>query len=210
MGISPRLAALNHDRFAAWRPDAAPPDARQAVLAFDGDVYRGLEAPATFGERDFTHAQKTLRILSGLYGLLRPLDLIMPHRLEMGTRLATSRARDLVGFWGRRITDLLREDLAASPGAAVLVDLASREYFAAVDPGLLGARVVTPAFLDEDAHGRPRMVSFHAKRARGAMAGWMVRERVTRLKDLTAFDGLGYRHDPALSAPDGPVFVHPA
>ena len=207
MSLSPRLAELNAGRFAAWEPAPSPPAARQAILAFDGDVYRGLAAAETFATRDLTHAQKVLRILSGLYGLLRPLDLILPYRLEMGTRLATARGEDLYDFWGSRVTDLLREDLAESPGTEALVDLASQEYRRVVDPDALGARVVTPTFLDAKGDGPHRVVSFFAKRARGAMAGWMVRERVTRIRWLTEFDGLGYRFDPERSRPDAPVFV---
>lgn len=207
MGVSPALAELNARRFAEWRPEHAPPAARPAVLAFDGDVYRGMDAPATFGERDFTHAQKSLRILSGLYGVLRPLDLIHPYRLEMGTRLETPRGATLQAYWGDLVTDRLRRDLRASPGTPALVNLASQEYFGAVRPEALDARVVTPVFLDAGPDGAPRMVAFHAKRARGAMAGWMVRERVTRLRALTEWDGLGYRYAPDLSESDRPVFV---
>lgn len=207
MSLSPRLAALNADRFAMWTADPPREDARQAVLAFDGDVYRGLEARETFDARDMTQAQKVLRILSGLYGVLRPLDAILPYRLEMGTRLATGRGDDLYAFWGDRITRLLRGDLEASPGNGALVNLASQEYFAAVDPDALGARIVTPSFLDSKDGGPYRMVSFFAKRARGAMAGWMVRERIMRVSHLAGFEGLGYRYDPDRSAPEAPVFV---
>ncbi len=151
-----------------------------------------------------------LRILSGLYGVLRPLDLILPYRLEMGTRLATARGRDLQAYWRAAATRMLRGDLEESPGAAVLVNLASQEYFGAVDADALGARVVAPTFLDAKDGGEPRIVSFFAKRARGAMAGWMVRERITRVRALTEFDGLGYHFDAARSRPDAPVFVRGA
>ncbi len=207
MSLSPRLAELNAERFREWDPAADPPGARPAVLAFDGDTYRGMEAPATFGERDFTHAQKTLRILSGLYGVLRPLDVIQPYRLEMGTRLATTRGEDLYDFWGDRITDALREAVRESPGSPALVNLASVEYFRAVRPDALGVRVVSPVFLDGTPEREPRVVSFSAKRARGAMAGWMVRERIGSVRALTGFSGLGYRFDPERSTGDAPVFV---
>ena len=208
MGLSAELAELNAGRFATWSPEPDADAARPALLAFDGDVYRGLDAPATFGERDYTHAQKTLRILSGLYGLLRPLDEIRPYRLEMGTRLPTGRGADLYAFWGDRITDVLREDLAASPGTAALVNLASGEYFRAVRPEVLDARVITPRFLDVPAAGgEPKVISFHAKRARGAMAGWMIRERIGSAVALREFDGLGYRFDAERSSGDAPVFV---
>lgn len=210
MKLSEPLAALNAERWAAWQE--AADEARPAVLAFDGDAYRGLDAPATFDTRDYTHAQKTLRILSGLYGLLRPLDVIRPHRLEIGTRLPTDAGDDLYAFWGTTITDLLRDDVKASPGAPVLVNLASAEYFAAVEPTRLDCPVVTPVFTDAKGDGPPRVVSFHAKRARGAMAGWIVRERIARASQLEEFTGLGYALDPARSRPDAPVFVrhHPA
>lgn len=207
MHLSDALADLNAQRFTDWDRAHTPGDARPAVLAFDGDVYRGMRAAETFSERDFTHAQKALRILSGLYGLLRPLDLIRPYRLEMGTRLATPRGDTLYAFWGDAVTDALRRDVEGSPGTGVLVNLASQEYFGAVRPERLGLRVVSPVFLDAKAGGPPRVVSFHAKRARGAMAGWMVRERITRVSALTGWDDLGYAHAPELSDRDRPVFV---
>jgi cytoplasmic iron level regulating protein YaaA (DUF328/UPF0246 family) len=207
MSLSTRLAELSARRFADWRADPGPDETRAAVLAFDGDVYRGLGAPSTFTERDFTHAQKTLRILSGLYGVLRPLDQIQPYRLEMGTKLTNPRGDDLYDFWGDEITAALRADLEASPGASALVNLASNEYFRAVDEEALDARVVTPGFLDAKDGGEPKTISFYAKRARGAMAGWIVRERVRSVRALRDFDGLGYRYDAARSSPHAPVFV---
>lgn len=206
MGISEPLAELNHERYGDWTTPFTPDNARPAVLTFTGDVYQGMD-PWSFTERDLTRAQKVLRILSGLYGVLRPLDLMQPYRLEMGTRLATDRGTDLYDFWGDRITDLLAADLEESPGPSVLVNLASNEYFGAVRPDRLGARVVSPAFLDAKAGGEPKVVSFSAKRARGAMAGWIVRERIGTLKALRDFDGLGYRYDAGRSEPDRPVFL---
>lgn len=206
MSISPALAELNFERFQDWEPPFTPDNARPAVLAFNGDTYVGLDA-ATFSERDFTHAQKTLRILSGLYGVLRPLDLIAPYRLEMGTRLATGHGDRLVDFWGDAITEVLAVDLAASPGADVLVNLASNEYFSSVRPDRLDARIITPTFLDAKPGAEPKMISFFAKRARGAMAGWIVRDRVTSARVLTDFAGDGYRYDPGRSSTDRPVFV---
>ncbi len=210
MSLSPALAQLNAHRYAEW--DEAAAEERAALMAFDGDVYRGLDAPATFSTRDYTQAQKTLRIISGLFGVLRPLDAIRPYRLEMGTRLATPRGDTLYAYWGERITDLLRDDVDQSPGADVLVNLASKEYFGAVHPDVLGRRVVSPVFLDRKGDAAPKIISFNAKRARGAMAGWMVRERIARPSHLPQFEGLGYRYDPHLSAPDAPTFVraHPA
>ncbi len=207
MSISPALGELNFERFQDWEPPFTPANARPAVLAFAGDTYIGLDAPATFDERDYTQAQKVLRILSGLYGVLRPLDLIQPYRLEMGTKLATSRGKDLYGFWGDEITDRLNTDLADSPGADVLVNLASNEYFGSVQPERIDGRVVTPKFLDAKGDGEHKAVGFFAKRARGAMAGWIIRERVKSARALTGFDGLGYRYAPERSTRDEPVFM---
>ena len=204
--ISDDLAAPNAQRYADFAPPFTTKNAKQAVLAFDGDVYQGLDAPA-FGERDFTEAQKTVRILSGLYGVLRPLDLMQPYRLEMGTRLRTGRGASLYAWWGDRISEVLRDDLAESPGADVVVNLASDEYFKAVRPEVLGARIVAPRFEDTDARGTRKIVSFYAKRARGTMAGWLVRNRVRTASALTGFDADGYRYDKAASTPDVPVFV---
>lgn len=207
MHISDELAALNVARYAAFTTPFTPENARPALLAFHGDVYLGMDAPARFGPRDYTEANKTLRILSGLYGVLRPLDLMQPYRLEMGTRLATDRGPTLYAWWGDRITELLRDDLAASPGSGVLVNLASDEYARAIRPEVLGARIVAPRFEDTDARGNRRVVSFFAKRARGMMAGWLVRTRVRRPAQLTGFSEGGYRYDAATSTADCPVFI---
>ena len=206
MHISDDLAHLNATRYAQWSREHTPRNARQAVLAFNGDVYQGMQA-YDFDARDFTDAQKTLRILSGLYGLLRPLDLIEPYRLEMGTKLASSRGRTLYDWWGTQVTDLLAKDLEASPGSPVLVNLASNEYSKVIDQRRLGARVVSPRFEDRDKNGEPRIVSFFAKRARGSMAGWMVRNRVRSAAKLADFDVDGYTYDEARSSKDEPVFV---
>jgi uncharacterized protein len=211
MSISDDLAALNVQRYQDFTTPHTRRDARPAVFTFAGDVYQGLHhglaALDRVGERDLTEAQKTIRILSGLYGLLRPLDLIQPHRLEMGTKLATDRGETLYEWWGTTITDLLAEDLAASPGPAVVVDLASAEYAAAVDLDRLGARVVRPRFLDESAAGELKVISFAAKRARGEMAAWLVRNRVRSVRALRGFAESGYAHDPDRSTADAPTFV---
>jgi cytoplasmic iron level regulating protein YaaA (DUF328/UPF0246 family) len=207
MSISPSLAELNFERFHDWSVPFTPQNARPAVLAFNGDTYLGLDAARSFDARDFTHAQKTLRILSGLYGVLRPLDLIQPYRLEMGSKLKTAAGDTLYDYWGHTITQALAVDLAASPGSRALVNLASNEYFGAVDPAGLDARVVTPTFLDSNASGPPRTVGFFAKRARGTMAAWIIRNRVRSVRALADFDGMGYRHDPERSRADEPVFV---
>lgn len=209
MSISPELAELNFERFQEWSPPFTPANARPALLTFAGDTYIGLDARATFGERDYTRAQKVLRILSGLYGVLRPLDLIQPYRLEMGSKVENPRGRNLYDFWGDIPTRVLKEDLEASPGGRFVVNLASNEYFGAVKPELLDAPVVTPRFLDQGPKpgSEPKVISFFAKRARGAMAGWLVRERVGTRAALERFDGLGYRYCPERSTRDEPTFV---
>lgn len=206
MRVSEEIATLNAARFRDFDPEHTPANSRPAVLAFAGDVYQGLSA-STFAARDFTEAQKSLRILSGLYGLLRPLDLIQPHRLEMGTRLVTERGHHLTHWWGGRITDLLAADVDSSPGAKVLVNLASNEYFSAIDANRLGVRIVTPRFEDRDGDGVPRVVSFHAKRARGTMAAWLIHNRVRSAAAITGFAAAGYTFDPERSTKNTPVFV---
>ena len=206
MSISPQLAELNFERYQDWEVPFTTETARQALLAFDGDVYAGLEAK-TLNQRDFTHAQKSLRILSGLYGVLRPLDLMMPYRLEMGTKLKTSRGKDLYSFWGDRIATQLNADIAASPGEDVLVNLASVEYIKSVKTDVLEAPVVAPAFMDAKGTGDYKIIAFFAKRARGAMAGWMIKNRVKTVDELSKFDGMGYAYDPDRSTPERPVFI---
>ena len=206
MSISPALAELNFERFQDWEPPTSPNPARPAVLAFNGDTYIGLDAPNSFGERDFTHAQKVLRILSGLHGVLRPLDLIRPYRLEMGSKVQHGRGGDLYSFWGDKVTDQLNRDLARSPGTPALVNLASHEYFGVVQPERIDGRVVTPRFLDVH-QGELKPIGFFAKRARGTMAGWIVRERITTISALTEFSANGYRFSPERSTPDAPAFT---
>jgi cytoplasmic iron level regulating protein YaaA (DUF328/UPF0246 family) len=201
MSISEKLARLNRDRFRDW--ELAP--GKPAVLAFAGDTYVGLDA-ATLGEDAMRHAQGTLRILSGLYGVLRPLDAIRPYRLEMGTRLATRRGGDLYAFWGDRIARTLRADAQAA-GATHLLNCASQEYFGAVDIRALGLPVVTPTFL-EDRPGGPKVISFAAKRARGAMARFVVENRLTDPADLRGFAAGGYEWQEG--PPDAPVFLRRA
>jgi cytoplasmic iron level regulating protein YaaA (DUF328/UPF0246 family) len=205
--ISDELAALNATRWSTFQTPFTRRNARPAVLAFNGDVYQGLAVRRRFDTRDYTEAQKTIRILSGLYGVLRPLDLMQPYRLEMGTRLASERGRSLYDWWGTTITDLLREDLAASPGAGVVMNLASGEYFGSVRTDALGAPVISPRFEDTDPRGRRGVVSFFAKRARGELAAWLVLNRVRTAGALKQFDGAGYRYDKAASTAAMPVFV---
>ncbi len=210
MSISQPLAELNFERFQDWQPPFTPKNARPAVLAFNGDTYIGLDAPNTFSERDFTHAQKTLRILSGLYGVLRPLDLIQPYRLEMGSKVTNPAGKDLYAYWRGTVTEQLNLDLAASPGSEALINLASNEYFGAVDVDALDAKVITPTFLDADDAGNYRTVGFFAKRARGTMAGWIITERVKSIRALHNFTGMGYAFDPERSSADNPVFTRSA
>jgi len=206
MGISHDLAELNVERFHDWSVPFDKTNARPAVLAFSGDVYLGMDVVHQFGERDFTRAQKTIRILSGLYGVLRPLDLMQPYRLEMGSKVDTRAGKDLYAFWGDTITDQLNVDLAASPGPDALINLASNEYFGAVQPERINGRVISPKFLDEK-NGDYKVISFFAKRARGSMAAWLVLERVDTIKGITDFDVDGYRYDPSRSTPNEPVFI---
>lgn len=203
MSISDALAALNVARYAGWATPFTLENARQAVLAFDGDVYDGLDA-WTLTARERERAQATLRILSGLYGVLRPLDLIQPYRLEMGTRLANPRGRDLYAFWGERIARTLAGELDGMRHP-VLVNLASDEYFKAVAPGALGQRVVKPVF-QERKGAQWKVVSFHAKRARGLMARYALQNRVEDPERLKAFDLEGYGYAPQASDADTWVF----
>jgi hypothetical protein len=206
MSISAPLAELNQARFRAFAADPAPEDLRPALRAFAGDTYQGLHAQSLDADA-VTHAQDHLRILSGLYGLLRPLDGMQPYRLEMGSRLKTREGKSLYAYWGSRIADALSEQ-AADTGSEVLVNCASKEYFGAVDQGALAPRVITPAFVEERG-GDIKVISFHAKRARGAMARFIVENRLTDTAALRDFEHAGYRYDPVRSTPDAPVFLRP-
>ena len=204
MDISPALATLNRDRFRDFLADPSPDSTRPAVRAFAGDTYQGLHA-RSLDPGALAHAQDHLRILSGLYGVLRPCDGIQPYRLEMGSKLKTDRGGSLYAYWGTRLAEALRAQGKAT-GARVLVNCASQEYFGAVDRAALAVPVVTPTFLEDRSDG-PKVISFHAKRARGAMARFIVDGGLTDPGDLAGFDALGYRHDPARSTPDAPVFL---
>ncbi len=203
MDISPALAQLNAERFRAWKPPFNPGNARQAALAFAGDVYEGLSAP-TLDEPGLQWAQDRVRILSGLYGVLRPLDLIQPYRLEMGTRMETGRGPDLYRFWGDRLAHALAGELSGHP-KPVLVNLASNEYFRAVPTKALGVRVVQPVFEERRPSGW-KVVSFSAKRARGSMTRYAIDHRIDEPEALQAFDVDGYRFDEAASEGDTWVF----
>jgi len=204
MGISDSLAELNFERYQDWEPSFTTENARPAILAFKGDVYHGLGVEE-FDARDLNYAQNHLRILSGLYGVLRPLDLMQPYRLEMGSRLTNPAGKDLYSYWGDTITERLNEDLEnARPKA--LINLASQEYFGAVNTDKLDARVITPTFKDFK-NDEYKVISFFAKRARGVMASWLLRNRVDTLRGITEFDGDGYRYSPEDSTTDSPVFL---
>ncbi len=204
MGISDKLAGLNAARFEEWRPPFTLSNAKPAAQAFQGDVYTGLQAES-FSEADNRYAQSHLRILSGLYGLLRPLDLIQPYRLEMGTKLPNSAGKDLYAYWQRTLTLALNEAIAES-GSNVLVNLASNEYFKAVDTKQLNARIITPVFKDEK-NGTFKIISFYAKKARGLMSAWMIQQQVNDPDQLKAFDVAGYRFDASASQGDTFVFT---
>ena len=204
MGISTKLAELNCDRYAAWGEPFNRRNAKQAMFAFNGDVYVGLKS-TEFSERDLTWAQKHLRILSGLHGILKPLDLIQPYRLEMGTRLPNGRGSDLYDFWGDQVTAALNEAIDAQR-QPILVNLASNEYFNVVDAERIDARIITPTFKDLK-NGRYKFISFFAKKARGLMAAYLIKNRVSTLKALKAFDWQGYRYSPAESSANDWVFL---
>lgn len=204
MGISDKLAGLNAARFAEWQPPFTLDNAKPAIQAFQGDVYTGLAAN-TFSDDDNRFAQKHLRILSGLYGLLRPLDLIQAYRLEMGTKLPNGAGNDLYAYWKPTLTHALNNAIEES-GSNVLVNLASNEYFKAIDTKKLSARVITPVFKDEK-NGSFKIISFYAKKARGLMSAWIIQQHINDPDHLTAFDVVGYRFEPAASQGDTLVFT---
>jgi cytoplasmic iron level regulating protein YaaA (DUF328/UPF0246 family) len=203
MDISDALAVLNVTRYASWAPKFTKKNSRQAILAFNGDVYEGLAAGSLSG-RQLDYAQEHIRILSGLYGVLRPLDLMQPYRLEMGTRLANARGKDLYAFWGGLVTEALNQVLAQQK-SRVLVNLASEEYFKVVKPKLLDAPVVTPVFEDWKG-GKYKIISFYAKRARGMMARYAAVKGITAVDKLKAFDSEGYAYDEEASTANNWVF----
>ncbi|MGK5070864.1 hypothetical protein D3C81_139550 [compost metagenome] len=201
MGISDALSALNVARYASWTPKLD--DARQAIMAFNGDVYAGFEA-RSLQPAQLAYAQSQVRILSGLYGLLRPLDLIHPHRLEMGTRLSTPRGKDLYAFWGDTITNGLNRT-AKEQGAKVLVNLASEEYFKSVKPRQLDVPVIAPVFEDWK-NGKYKIISFYAKRARGMLARYAAVNAIRDPQQLKQFDVDGYAYVPEASNDKSWVF----
>ena len=203
MGISDKLAQLNVARYAAWQPAFTPDNARQALFAFNGDVYEGLAA-YTLNTDEISWAQNHLLMLSGLYGALRPLDLMQPYRLEMGTRLGNARGSNLYQFWGSHIAQLINER-QAQEAQPVVVNLASQEYFKSVDRKHLKARVLECVFEDYKG-GKYKIISFHAKHARGLMARYAIERRLTQPEQLVQFDAEGYAYAPEVSSTDRLVF----
>ena len=207
MNISPDLGELNWQRYAHWHTPFDLRNARQAVFAFRGDVYLGLRAEQ-FSVAELNFAQKHLRILSGLYGILRPLDLIQPYRLEMGRQVLVDGHAGLYDFWGPRLAHSLDEDLAGQPQKRkLLVNLASDEYFRSIDTEALKADVITPVFKDQTSRGDYRVLSFLAKRARGEMAAWIIRKRINAGHALKKFNENGYRYNAGESTADRLVFL---
>lgn len=192
MTVSEKIANLNVERFRDWQPDFDFSNARQAIFAFKGDVYTGLDA-YELSDDSIQYAQQHLRMLSGLYGLLRPLDLMMPYRLEMGTKLKNQRGTNLYQFWDHIITDLINEDLAAVQ-SDLLVNLASDEYYKAVKETKIQAEIIKPVFLDEK-NGKFKVISFYAKKARGLMAHYIIEHQIERVEDLKSFNTDGYYFD---------------
>jgi cytoplasmic iron level regulating protein YaaA (DUF328/UPF0246 family) len=205
MKISDKLSGLNAARFSEWSQPFTINNAKQAALAFNGDVYGGLEA-STLTASDLDYAQSHLRILSGLYGLLKPLDLMQAYRLEMGTKLENSRGKNLYEFWGSIIADKLNE-VTKAQDAQYLVNLASNEYFKAVDKKALNAQIITPQFKDCK-NGQYKVISFYAKKARGMMARYIIENQVTQLSQLKEFTVDGYYYSAEATAKElEPVFL---
>lgn len=204
MGISADLGDLNFKRYQEWQTPFAPENAKQAILAFNGDVYQGLDA-ATLSEDKLMLAQSKLRILSGLYGVLKPLDLIQPYRLEMGTKLKYYKSKDLYEFWNPLITKKINEAVVES-GSGILINLASNEYFKSIDRKKLKAEIITPDFKDLK-NGSYKMISFFAKRARGLMTRFILENNITDHAELLAFNSEGYAFNPRFSKPENPVFT---
>jgi len=204
MRISEPLAKLNVQRFKAFAENPSEDVVKPAALAFDGDTYQGLEA-GTLNDNDMAFAQRRLRILSGLYGVLRPMDRIQPYRLEMGSRLKTRRGATLYEFWGAKIAKTLNAD-AEAEGTETLLNCASQEYFGSVDRKALKLNVIEPVFLERK-DGREKIVSFFAKKARGAMARFVIENRVETIEGLKAFSAGGYEHQPRTSDAQRLVFV---
>ncbi|MCX8618126.1 peroxide stress protein YaaA [Gilliamella sp. B2923] len=192
MSISPKLAEVNYQRFQDWHANFTPDNARQAILAFKGDVYEGLHVE-DFTDKDLSFAQSHLRILSGLYGVLRPFDLIQPYRLEMGIRLKNGHNSNLYQFWGDKLTDYLNKELAQS-ATPTLINLASNEYFKAIEAKQLKASIIQPVFLDKS-KDEFKVISFYAKKARGLMSRFIIKNNINQSNDIKSFNLEGYQFD---------------
>lgn len=203
MKISDKIAGLNVARFEQWQKEFSLDNAKQAILAFRGDVYTGLDADSLTAE-ELISGQARLRILSGLYGLLKPLDLIQPYRLEMGTSLINDKGNSLYKFWGDQITNLLNQDLAEQK-SELLINLASNEYFKALQPKKINAQIITPIFEDEK-NGQYKVISFYAKKARGMMARYIIENQLSTVDELKAFSAHGYRFNPHGSTDNALLF----
>ncbi len=203
MKLSDKLAGLNFARFSSWQPPFDMGNAKQALLAFKGEVYTGLDAD-TLDEKGFEFAQQNLRILSGLYGVLKPLDLIQAYRLEMSTKLKNSRGKDLYQFWGEQLRSSLESELNDDDN--ILINLASNEYFKAVQAKQLNARIITPTFKDLK-NGQYKIISFYAKKARGLMSRYIIDQKITEPEQIKEFDTDGYRFSPDMSQGDDWVFI---
>lgn len=204
MSISPKLAVLNSNRYFSWQRPFTLKNAKQAIFAFKGDVYTGLDA-ATMTTAELAFAQQHLRMLSGLYGVLRPLDLMQPYRLEMGTQLKNPRGNNLYEFWGDKITLALNQDLAEQHDTT-LINLASNEYFQSIQPNKLTARIITPVFKDQK-NGVYKIISFFAKKARGMMSRYIIRNKLTEPDAIKNFDVAGYRFSKADSSQHEWIFT---
>lgn len=204
MSISPKLAELNAERYHTWSRPFTKKNAKQAMFAFKGDVYTGLEAES-FNDADLTYAQSHLRILSGLYGVLRPLDLMQAYRLEMGTKLETPAGNSLYEFWGRDITNSINKQLKILD-SKTLLNLASNEYFKSVKKSDIAGDIVTPVFKDWK-NGQYKIISFFAKKARGVMSAWVIQNKVDDLDTLISFSQSGYEYSPNDSNELNPVFL---
>jgi uncharacterized protein len=204
MNISGKLALLNNQRFSDWQPPFNTNNAKQAVLLFQGDVYLGLQAH-TFTQQDFDFAQQHLRILSGLYGLLKPLDLMQPYRLEMGTDLKYRKSKNLYQFWGDKLARNMNKTLV-NQGDDLLINLASNEYFKALPKAKLKARIITPIFKDWK-NGKLKVISFFAKKARGMMSRYIIQNQLRYPEQLKSFDEAGYQYDNGLSTNNELVFT---
>jgi uncharacterized protein len=203
MNISTKLGQLNYERFQQW-DGANTKDSRQAIFMFNGDVYEGLKINE-FSEEEIVYTQEHLRILSGLYGLLKPLDLIQPYRLEMGTKITVNRKKNLYEFWKKQLTDLLNTAISAQ-GDNILINLASNEYFSAIDKTKLKATIITPVFKDFS-NGEYKVISFFAKKARGMMSRFILQNRINEVEKIKLFEEDGYFYNENLSYPDQPVFT---